>query len=265
MANYSTNLKTWGSTGSEYPDSYNYVEGEQPVDAWDNFVNHNLITDVQHLISLTNDRLESDAGTSRPSTPENGHLFHDTGNGELEWYDSAESTWESVMPKSGGTFTASINMGGRPINDSTGTLTIGAGLDVNGAAAFDGAALQHAWFSKQEGGTVNTGTSVPVGSFELADNDTLYVTQAMLTEDGFTTPAPSGLNLLIVPNGSSNTTILSGDGTTLYLNETGTPYASYTNTTGSTQEVAIMLDNGDYGSGVGSDTSGYGGYIARVA
>lgn len=57
MPDYSTDLKTWGATGQEHPDGYNYVEGEQPVDAWDNFITHNIITDVNHLINVTNDEL----------------------------------------------------------------------------------------------------------------------------------------------------------------------------------------------------------------
>lgn len=63
MPSYNTNLKTWGSTGQEYPDSYNYVEGEQPVDAWDNFLTSNLITDIDHLIDVTNNELIARDGT----------------------------------------------------------------------------------------------------------------------------------------------------------------------------------------------------------
>lgn len=69
MPNYSTNLKTWGSTGSEYPDSYSYVEGEQPVDEWDNFLTSNLINDVQHLIGATNDDLIAKDGSVSMQAP----------------------------------------------------------------------------------------------------------------------------------------------------------------------------------------------------
>lgn len=51
---YSSNLKSWGATGSEYPDGYSYVEGEPPVDEYDNFIMHNLIEDVQHTINEVN-------------------------------------------------------------------------------------------------------------------------------------------------------------------------------------------------------------------
>lgn len=54
MATLSTALKTWGSGGSEYPDNYSYVEGEQPVDAWDNYLTSNIISDIQTLIDRIN-------------------------------------------------------------------------------------------------------------------------------------------------------------------------------------------------------------------
>lgn len=97
MANYSTNLTTWGDTGASYPAGYSYLDGEQPVDAWDNFTNYNLIEDVKHLISLTNDRLESTKGTTRPTSPEEGQLFFDTDGDLLEVYDGA--AWFTVAKK----------------------------------------------------------------------------------------------------------------------------------------------------------------------
>jgi hypothetical protein len=63
MPSYNTNLKTWGATGQEYPDNYNYVEGEQPVDAWDNFLTSTLINDIEHLIDVTNNELLARDGT----------------------------------------------------------------------------------------------------------------------------------------------------------------------------------------------------------
>lgn len=57
MVDYTSELKTWGSSGTEYPDSYNYLEDEQPVDAWDNFLMHHIVQDLQHLIDVTNDEL----------------------------------------------------------------------------------------------------------------------------------------------------------------------------------------------------------------
>jgi len=62
MVNYSTLLKTWGDTGAEHPTGYSYQEGEQPVDGWDNFVTHNIIKDLNHLISTTNNDLVERSG-----------------------------------------------------------------------------------------------------------------------------------------------------------------------------------------------------------
>lgn len=97
MASYTTNLKTWGATGQEFPDNYSYLEDEAPVDAWDNFLTHNLISDVKdHLIPLTNSRIETDYGTTRPSSPEDGHLFYDSGAPTLEQYRASDSSWHAL-------------------------------------------------------------------------------------------------------------------------------------------------------------------------
>jgi hypothetical protein len=99
MANYSTNLKTWGGTGEAFPDGYSYVEGEQPVDAWDNFVNYNLISDVSdHLIPLTNSRIETDKGASgnEPNSPETSHLYSDEGNEVLRRWNDTASVWRNI-------------------------------------------------------------------------------------------------------------------------------------------------------------------------
>ncbi|MFC6717878.1 hypothetical protein ACFQGT_09585 [Natrialbaceae archaeon GCM10025810] len=100
MADYSSNLKTWGSIGSEYPDGYNYVEGEQPVDAWDNFFNYNAQKDLDHLISLTNKRLESGSGTSYPGSPEDGELCWRSDNGRLAIFDEDYDGWREVAFRS---------------------------------------------------------------------------------------------------------------------------------------------------------------------
>lgn len=130
MASYISNLKTWGSQGNEYPDSYNYVEGEQPVDAWDNYLTYNIIEDIDHLVSLTNDRIESGSGTSHPSDPEPGELSYRTdspdgsGKEELYQYDGTNATWERVLKASGDTMSGVLDMGGYQITDSTGAVAI---------------------------------------------------------------------------------------------------------------------------------------------
>jgi hypothetical protein len=124
------------------------------------------------------------------------------------------------------------------------------------------------YFSNHDLGTVPDGDFVPLLTIGLDDGDTLEVTQATLTQNGFDTAAPLGINLIIAvkeDTASPKTTILSGDGSTLFDDVTGDPIVSYQNTSGSHQTAVIALNNGDFGqSGVGSDQVAQGGFIARV-
>lgn len=152
MADYTSNLKIWGSTGEEYPDGYSYIEGEQPVDAWDNFFAYNTQQDIDHLIQLTNDRIESDKDSTAPASPEPGHLYYDTDTGELQWYDDTTSTWRNIFPDEGGSLNDDLvakdgeiiwdeSAGwipqGRLENDNI-TLNAGEGLDGGGSVALGG-------------------------------------------------------------------------------------------------------------------------------
>jgi len=133
MASYSTNLKNWGATGTEHPDGYNYLEGEQPVDEWDNWLNDNLITDLKdHLIPLTNSRVETDYGASggEPPSPEASHLYHDQGNERLELWGAAASSWRDLMFRDGDTMTGELVMDNYQISDSSGTVTLDGQVEV---------------------------------------------------------------------------------------------------------------------------------------
>jgi hypothetical protein len=58
MADYNSELKDWGATGSDWIDGYSYAEGESPVDEWDNKAMSQIITEIKeifnHLESLDN-------------------------------------------------------------------------------------------------------------------------------------------------------------------------------------------------------------------
>jgi len=90
---------------------------------------------------------------------------------------------------------------------------------------------------------------------QVEDTRTFTVAQAgLILADG--QPAPSGLDLVIATLDNSGTTlkvadIIVGDGTVL-ADETGDPLASYENTTGAEQTVAVLVDNGNFNSGTGS-------------
>jgi len=92
-----------------------------------------------------------------------------------------------------------------------------------------------------------------------ADGETVHIDQAtFVMSDG--TAVPSGCDAIIATldnagGGTSQTTILSGDGSTIYDDEIGNPLASYTNTSGAAQTVAIGVDNGNWNAGSGANQS----------
>jgi len=131
MANYNTNLDDWGATGKKPPSGYAYEENVPPVDLYDNYLMNNVINDIQHLTSLTNDRLESEAGTSQPSSPEDGHLFADSDDGKLEWYNPSSGAWSRALDATGDKLDGVIDMGGYQIEDSTGSLTLDGDVNVS--------------------------------------------------------------------------------------------------------------------------------------
>lgn len=105
-------------------------------------------------------------------------------------------------------------------------------------------------------GVVDTGDAANVYSAELADGDSLDVVRAtFMHSDG--TAVASGCDLIIATldntgGGTSQVTILSGDGSTVYDESTGTPLAQYTNTSGAAQTVMVAVDNGNFNTGSGS-------------
>ncbi|WP_330630652.1 hypothetical protein [Halocatena halophila] len=96
MTTYSSNLTAWGDSGSEYPSGYSYIEGEQPVDAWDNFFNSNVQIDIDHLINVTNERLDSTRSDTAPTSPTKGQQWYDSTNGNLEYYNDVDGVWRTV-------------------------------------------------------------------------------------------------------------------------------------------------------------------------
>jgi hypothetical protein len=196
MSDYSSNLKTWGATGSEYPDGYSYVEGEQPVDAWDNFIRYNAIEDVNHLIDLTNKRIESDAGSSHPSSPETAHLSYRNDDERLYHYDSTASSWHGLVKVDGDTLQGTLDVGGHTLK-GVGKLELAgdadlAGNDLNdttgGATIYDSAAGHVPLAAlEQSGVTVNAGSHLSGGdTMTLGGSISLRVDDDFLLNTGDT-------------------------------------------------------------------------------
>ncbi|UBF20356.1 putative tail fiber protein [Haloarcula virus HCTV-8] len=98
---YTSKLKEWGAVAderSEFPDGYRYTKENPPVTHYDNFLVHNLIEDVQHLVDLTNaidpdnDGQVADAETLQGKAPEQlgGFKFIQSGNPAE---DTSGTTW----------------------------------------------------------------------------------------------------------------------------------------------------------------------------
>lgn len=131
MADYDTLLKTWGATGSVYPSGYSYVEGEQPVDDWDNFFAYNSIEDISHLISLTNERIESGSGTSFPTSPETSHGFYRSDNERLYTWNSTQTEWDGLLKVNGDTLEGDLDAGGNVLS-GIGALNLAGDTDLSG-------------------------------------------------------------------------------------------------------------------------------------
>lgn len=111
-------------------------------------------------------------------------------------------------------------------------------------------------FSADESGTVTSGNSGVMFVKGLPDTETVQIrTAALLQDDG--SPVPSGVDLVIATldnegAGAKVATIISGDGT-VQDDVTGNPITSYQNTSGAKQTIAIIIDNGNFNAGTGSD------------
>ena len=144
----------------------------------------------------------------------------------------------------------------------------GSDLSNVGAIDTDTISVAEPAFDASESGEVVAGESGIVYAHGLPDGNTLEVTRAgLLLANG--SPAPSGLDLILATldgsgGGTKQATILSGDGSSK-ATEQGSPLAEYTNSSGGTQTVAVLVDNGEFNSGTGSAqdivADAYGGAI----
>lgn len=124
-----------------------------------------------------------------------------------------------------------------------------------GGAASVGVDTSH--FDKDETGTVNTGNVGLTWFTNVPDGKTIKILQAGLLLDTLE-PAPSGLDLIIYTGDNAGgatkrATVLSGDGATVYDDQTGDPLASWTNSTGGALTTAVGVDNGNFNTGSGAN------------
>lgn len=144
MASYATQLLDWGEQGTAYPSGYSYTSDIPPIEEYDDYAMYHLITEVKHLISLTNKRLESSSGGSadRPTNPEDGELFWNTDSNYVEVYDDGFGDWREFGYKS--SLDSHISNTNNPHNVTTGQIgaaVAGHNHDGRYVRLFDGVQL----------------------------------------------------------------------------------------------------------------------------
>lgn len=122
MPNYTTLLTTWGDSGTKYPSGYSYIEGEQPVDAWDNFLIHNVVKDLQSLIDTTNDDLLQRSGGSLASDLTVGDNALVSGAGSVD-FSGTRITVDAILD-----VLQNLEIGGNILMSATGTVD---GVDLS--------------------------------------------------------------------------------------------------------------------------------------
>lgn len=148
----------------------------------------------------------------------------------------------------------SVSDDGTEVVADTGDIDFGAGVDVSDDG--DGTVSVTAKPKHAASGQVASGNAATVRTVEVADGSTYSIYEAgLLLADG--QPAPTDLDLVIatMDNAGAATRqsiVVDGDGTK-QNDLSGSPLASYSNTSGSKQTVAVMVDNGQFNAGTGSN------------
>lgn len=103
-------------------------------------------------------------------------------------------------------------------------------------------------FEGRESGSVSAGNQGVLIVDHLADQETVSVYKAALVNaDGSAVASGVNLELVTMDNAGAFTvqsTLIAGDGATVYDDETGSPLATYENTSGAGQTIAVLVDNG---------------------
>lgn len=120
-----------------------------------------------------------------------------------------------------------------------------------------------------ESGSVAQGDFGIVDTVELGVDATIEIMEASFHEIGSSSPfvaASSGADLVIADGSSVKTNILSGDSSTIYINETSSPppLDSYTNGNASAENIAIGIDNGQINTTAGKDIEAQADVLYRV-
>lgn len=226
-------IPPWGDSGERWPNNFQYQGGDQVNEKHlDYFISQVGVLEDDIRSALTD--IDSDA------------------DGVVDEADTA-NLYKGVDIDTDGDGVVNDSNLYRGLGPSDGTS--GQFLKTDGTA-ISWASLPVNTETADASGVVDTGDAANVYSTELEDTESLDVTRAtFMQSDG--TAVASGCDLIIATldnagSGTSQTTVLSGDGTTVYDESTGTPLAQYTNNSGATQTVMVAVDNGNFNTGSGS-------------
>lgn len=163
--------------------------------------------------------------------------------------DADSGQWYTAGGGGGGGAALVVQDDGSTVEDPVETLDAQAGLQATSpAAGVVELAYEHreAFEGRESGKVSNTDQGILVID-HLADGETVAVYKAALTL-ATGEPAPTDLNLRLVTLDNAGGfagrgTLISGDGATVFDDETGTPLGSYTNTSGGGQTIGVLVDN----------------------
>lgn len=224
--NVSDQFPEWGDNGERPADNFSYQDGD--------FVNE------KHL-----DYLWSSL-----------HTFEDEVRAAL---DDIDSNADGIVDEAD---TANLYKGNDIDTDGDGTVDDAD----NATATYKGTDLDENYVNTEGSGYIANGDAGVLYVDSLAASETIRVYHASFL--GGADAAPTGTSMRVVTldgagDGTSRTTVISGDGT-LKAGLVGSPLASWQNTTGSTQTIAVVLDNGHFGTGSGSSEQLNGSVKARI-
>lgn len=140
------------------------------------------------------------------------------------------------------------------IISATTAINAGAGIGVTDDGSGEGTLdYEHQEvFEGRESGSVASGNQGILIIDALADGATVEVYKAALTKaDGTAVGSNTTLKLVTLDNAggfTSQATLITGDGSTVFDRETGSPLGSHTNNSGSEQTIGVLVDNQETGS-----------------
>lgn len=165
-------------------------------------------------------------------------------------YTSDGTNWFRTTASGIAESTLVLEDDGSAVDSATSTVNAREGLAATQTSAGEVALdyeHQEVFEGRESGAVSDTNQGILIID-NLPDGQTVEVYKATLTlADG--SPAPTGLDLELVTldnagGFTSRTTLITGDGSTVFDRATGNPLGSYTNNTGSAITIGVLVDNG---------------------